>query len=231
MTSRRAETLRRRWVRLMQLATFRTPEERKRARALARKVKAEMQREFIRERERQERGFAQAIEMKRWTMDYPFTQQDAQQAYDTWGANCGPGALAFCLQVHINAIRGKIPEFESKHYTSPTMMLNALKTLNKVHQPVNAFDEMNLFNEVPALTRVQWTGPWTEPGANPRWAYRQTHWICTWLRGAVERMVFDINGGIMRFTEWQTEIVPALTALYPRADGGWKATHIWRIKV
>lgn len=55
MTDSRAETLRRRWVRLMQLATYRTPEDRKRARALARKVKSEMQREFIRERERQDR--------------------------------------------------------------------------------------------------------------------------------------------------------------------------------
>ena len=77
-----------------------------------------------------------------------------------------------------------------------------------------------------ALTRVQWGGPWTAPGANPKWAYRQTHWIASWSERGVP-LLFDVNCGIDRFGGWEEQTVPELVKLYPRADGTWFTTHIW----
>ncbi len=171
---------------------------------------------------------------------YPFTELQAQTAYETWGANCGPNSLAFSLQIPIDDVRGKIPGFEEKRYTSPTMMKAGLAAFGKT---VTCFPGMaGLKKENPEcprgmnLVRIQWTGPWTAPGANPKWAYRQTHWICCWRVELPETPlghilcpvnVFDCNGGIRRLTEWEKEIVPALTAQTKRADGGWFATHVW----
>jgi hypothetical protein len=84
-----------------------------------------------------------------------------------------------------------------------------------------------MFHDAPSLVRVQWTGPWTEPGASPKWAYRQTHWIATWRERGVP-LVFDCNSGITGIS-WIDSIVPQLTKLYPRADGEWFPTHIWRL--
>ena len=76
--------------------------------------------------------------------------------------------------------------------------------------------------------RVQWTGPWTAPNANPRWAYRHTHWIATYMVERQAAMLFDCNGGIRGFKSWEAEIVPLLTD-YDRADGGWYPTHVWKL--
>ena len=88
------------------------------------------------------------------------------------------------------------------------------------------------------LVRIPSTGPWTKPGSNPKWAYRQTHWLCSWVlmretghdgHMAYHEHVFDCNGGIMTFDGWKSLVVPKITATYPRADGGWFPTHVWRI--
>lgn len=177
---------------------------------------------------------------------YPFTEQEANDAYKEWGCNCGPTSLAFALQIGLDQVRGKIPGFEEKRYTSPTMMKAGLANLGRAFKNAGA-DPAAMWDEKPALVRIQWTGPWTLPGANPKWAYRQTHWIVTWVEivtnprvmsaaalemGAREEAklrVFDCNGGIRSFDSWKQEIVPLLTALYPRADGGWNPTHVWRV--
>jgi hypothetical protein len=178
--------------------------------------------------------------------DYPFTEHDAQAAFDDWGCNCGPSSLAFALQIGLDKVRGKIPGFEAKRYTSPTMMKAALANLGREFKRIkNADGEVTIPTMFSphgiSLVRVQWCGPWTKKGANPKWAYRQTHWIATWafseevkpIGGCkTTRMglfVFDCNGGIRSFASWQKEIVPALTATYPRADGNWFPTDVWRI--
>jgi hypothetical protein len=160
-------------------------------------------------------------------MNYPFTEAEMQAAADEWNANCGPSALAFALQIPVARVRGTIPGFEEKGYTSPSMMRAALQGMG-VRFVAAVADREEMFRAAPALVRVQWTGPWTKPGANPKWAYRQTHWIAAW-RDGIQDKVFDCNGGIRAFSSWETEIVPLLTKTYPRADGGWFPTHIWRL--
>lgn len=167
---------------------------------------------------------------------YPFTEEDSRKAYDTWGANCGPNALAFALGVHIDKVRGVIPQFEERGYTNPTMMREALATCGKSIQnvrlpprkPGRLPDIEPMFHEQTALVRIQWEGPWTAPGANQRWAYRQTHWVTTWINDQTD-FVFDVNGGARTLESWDQEIVPLLTASIPRADGHWYPTHVWRL--
>lgn len=184
-------------------------------------------------------------------MTYPFTEAEMERAATEWGANCGPSALAFALQVPIESVRHAIPDFEDRHYTSPTMMKSALENLRTGYSVFSTSrrEEMlcGMFSDRPALVRIQWGGPWCAPGVNPKWAYRQTHWIATWMLpvlhpgdmsaealdagaiGEARRMVFDCNGGAMQFERWRSEIVSILTDLYARADGTWFPTHIWRI--
>lgn len=166
----------------------------------------------------------------------PFTQEDSEHAYEEWGANCGPNALAFALGIHINQVRHLIPEFDARRYTNPTMMRKALDT---VGQPIKVVrvppikpgwsaDIEPMFCNLTSLVRIQWEGPWTAPGAKPSWAYRQTHWITTWMNDGTE-FVFDVNGGVRNIQSWDTKIVPLLTSQIDRASGSWHPTHIWRL--
>lgn len=170
------------------------------------------------------------------TLTYPFTEQESQKAHDEWGANCGPNALAFALGIHVNETRRLIPEFEAKCYTTPTMMREALDRAGAkfavarvpARKPGHLADIEPMFHKATALVRIQWEGPWTEPGANPRWAYRQTHWVTTWMHDTTCFM-FDVNGGVRTLQSWEAEIVPLLTGEIERANGHWFPTHIWRI--
>lgn len=185
-------------------------------------------------------------------LDYPFTEEQAQAAHDQWGCNCGPTALAFALQMPLSFVRPLLPDFPARKYTNPTMMREALKSAGQdfriikvpVRTPGGGLDIATMYGENPKLkpdepfsmmtdspphlVRVQWTGPWTKAGANPKWGYRMTHWICTWLQRSVP-LVFDCNGGVMHHEKWEAGIVPLITASIPRADGGWYPTHIWRL--
>lgn len=162
-------------------------------------------------------------------LTYSFTEADSQEAYDEWGANCGPNSLAFALQKPLSEIRGSIPDFDKRRYTSPTMMKQALVNLSVPWVEVKPVSKDTMFQWLPCLVRIQWCGPWTDEGANPKWAYRQTHWITTYMVERQGPMVFDCNGGIRGFKSWQDEIVPPLTAMYPRANGEWFPTHVWKI--
>jgi len=163
------------------------------------------------------------------------------RATDEWGCNCGPSALAFAARLSLDSVRPAIPDFDARRYTSPTMMKLALAHLSLPITNVRLTDGQNgraleavlaLFGEAIGLIRIQWTGPWTAKGMNPRWAYRQSHWIAGWNRprgNHFEALVFDCNGGIRTLESWEKEIVPILTEGIPRADGGWYPTHVWRI--
>lgn len=157
-----------------------------------------------------------------------FTQDEFDAAVKQWGCNCGPSALAFALQTKLDVARDLIPKFDEKRYTSPTMMKAALLGIGCRFTPAEvSIAAMFAPGGQASLVRVQWTGPWTEPGSNPKWAYGYTHWICTWVeRGA--QLVFDCNGGMQSFHEWRDETVPLLIGGNKRATG-WVPTHIWRL--
>lgn len=169
-----------------------------------------------------------------------FSQDDAQDAWDSWGCNCGPSALAACLGMTLKDVYAAVASvgFPPKNYMSPTMMQGALRHLGVHWKPIgtgNPIAELNFPKR--GLVRIQWEGPWTAQGANPRWSYRHTHWIAAWRQrgenvaasvlAVLDPVVFDINGGLMQFDEWEESIVPTITKTIPRADGDWHVTHSW----
>lgn len=172
-----------------------------------------------------------------------FSSDDLKQANEEWGCNCGPSALAFALQTDLNAVRQAVSSvgFDHKRYINPTMMSQAVQILRGRKKNVQCpcrnaeggldvepmFPDAEMASDL-SLVRVQWTGQWTAPGANQRWAYGKTHWIVTWTERGVA-LVFDCNCGISGFESWENEIVYRITESIPRSDGGWYPTHIWRV--
>ncbi len=154
------------------------------------------------------------------------TQFDAERASDAWGANCGPAALAAALDVTLDDVRSLFGlEFEAKGYTNPSLMWAALGRSHRRWRksPIKHWPSYG-------LARIQWEGPWTEPGMNPRWAYRHTHWVAVRRTADMAVEVFDVNalsvGGWIPLDTWRTRLVPwLLRRAVPRASGGWHITH------
>jgi hypothetical protein len=173
-------------------------------------------------------------------MKTPFTLDDAERANDEWGANCGPGALAAVMELSLAEIRPRIGEFESKHYTNPTLMFESLdrcgakwkcQTLGRGFG-INKIDHLT-FPKF-GLARIQWEGPWMNPGVPVRARYRQTHWVGSKYARDGSVGIFDINclgltvdgTGWTTFEAWAGIVVPyILEHCVPRADGKWHITH------
>ena len=153
-----------------------------------------------------------------------FGKAEANLAAFRWGMNCGPGAFAAVCNVGLGEARRHLAGFDRKKYTNPLMMFRALDSLGidwwKV-KPVGWPDY--------GLVRIQWLGPWTEPGVPVRRRYRHTHWVGTYL-GRNDRAIFDINaigsGGWVNVGNWADILVPwLLEACEPEANGEWRVTH------
>lgn len=170
-------------------------------------------------------------------MTLRFTLADMNRASDEWGCNCGPSALAAITNRTLDEIRPLMGDFEKKGYTNPTLMFDSLARTAVKWWKIEGIPTHGLL-------RVQWEGPWTEPGVPLRARYRQTHWIGIQQH---ERMsiqypgkispgagIFDCNamnsGGWIAFRDWAAILVPfILRQCIPRANGGWHITH--RIQV
>lgn len=150
-----------------------------------------------------------------------FNHDDACKAAEAWGANCGPSALAFAAGVHIDEVIGWIPGFDKKRYTSPTMMKAGIERAGLRIAKDSRKDEMPNMG----LARIQWHGPWTQPGMNPRWAYNYTHWIA---RNSI--YVFDINCGVVEFHKWHEETARMIMKLIGRCNGLYSVTHCWEVE-
>ncbi len=164
-----------------------------------------------------------------------FTLADAERANDEWGCNCGPAALAAVTGRSLADIRPLMGNFEQKRYTNPTLMFQSL------HRTGAAWTELEGMPTF-GLLRIQWEGPWTQPGVPIRARYRHTHWIGIQqpLHAAMlnqfhrDAGIFDINamnsGGWISYHDWACTLVPwLLKQCEPRANGGWHVTH--RIEV
>lgn len=154
-----------------------------------------------------------------------FTQADADAAWDSWGCNCGPGAVAGVLGLTLDQVRPHLGDFETKRYTAPTLMWAILRSLRVRFSLMQRKDWPRY-----GLARIQWEGPWTRPGVPMAARYRHTHWVGSCWHPGRGQGVFDINcmnngSGWAALADWEGVIVPALTAEIRRADGKWHITH------
>jgi hypothetical protein len=154
---------------------------------------------------------------------------EADIAYETWGANCGPGAIAAIMNLSLDKVRPLMGDFERKHYTNPTLMWEVLNRIGRPWRKIGrAWPEFG-------LARIQWEGPWTAPGAHPKAAYRHTHWVASWKHAERGHGIFDINmtgngSGWAKIEDWERDLVPLIVQHIPRANGKWHVTHGVEIK-
>lgn len=166
-----------------------------------------------------------------------FTEADLDRANAEWGANCGPSALAAILDLTLDDVRPMLRGFEDKHYTNPTLMLDALARSGvewKEGSRPTSKGGLRLWPSY-GLARIQWEGPWTEPGVPMRARYRFTHWV-----GAKRRHssigIFDVNclqngSGWVDLLDWTEMVAPwLLKNCVPRANGKWHITHAIEVK-
>lgn len=161
-----------------------------------------------------------------------FTLDDANAAYDQWGCNCGPAAIAAVCGLTLDELRPHLGDFEAKRYTNPTLMWQILKRVaperwTKV--PADAWPRWG-------LVRIQWGGPWMNAGVPMRARYRHTHWIGCCSAPLASTLIFDVNamcvGGWVTLREWRDQLVPWLLGeCEPKADGTWERTHVVEVDV
>jgi hypothetical protein len=160
-----------------------------------------------------------------------FTEADAHRAYDEWGANCGPGALAAIAGLTLDQVRPLMGDFETKHYTNPTLMYECM---NRAGLKWKAAKDKTAWPRW-GLVRVQWEGPWTKEGVPMRVRYRHTHWVGA-RTGACGIEVFDINAmtcdGWIPLAVWRDNLVPWIIehCVPPKADGKWHLTHVLEVE-
>lgn len=165
------------------------------------------------------------------------TEADWKQTERVFGAcNCGPSALAVMLGIPAMQATAAIPNYKTRHYTSPTMMKCALAALGvRYHERFRRGYQRSTNNEHVlceyGLCRIQWCGPWTAPGANPKWAYRQSHWVGSWnCEGITLPLVYDVNAGWRTQPTWEMDVIPRLLKeCVPNANGEWYVTHRWEL--
>jgi hypothetical protein len=169
-----------------------------------------------------------------------FAPDDATRAFDEWGCNCGPTALAAVLGLTLDEVRPCMGDFEAKHYTNPSLMLASLDRAI-LHQGVRRpWRSRSIADNVPkldwpsfGLARIQWEGPWTEPGVPLRVRYRHTHWVGACAANPANVGVFDVNAlsdicphGWTGLDAWEAILVPhIIKTCVPRANGRWHITH------
>jgi hypothetical protein len=165
-----------------------------------------------------------------------FSVEDAMRAGETWGANCGPAALAVVAGMTLDEIRPYMGDFESKRHTNPTLMLACIRNLEL---PIGDWHLDNSGASLAwpkhGLARIQWEGPWTKPGVPIAARYRHTHWVASMAIEGEEQNIFDVNcmsvGGWVPLSEWAGSVVPWLLGqCEPKADGRWHITHCIEIE-
>ena len=166
-----------------------------------------------------------------------FSATDMEQANESWGANCGPGAVAAICGLTLDEVKLRFVAegFIDKRYTNPSMMYGVLQSIERATGTMTWYRAGKDWPRW-GLARIQWEGPWTEPGVPMRARYRYTHWVGA-ARGANGIGVFDINAmangsGWCSQADWIHNIVPwILLACVPRANGRYHITHAIEVKL
>ncbi len=167
-------------------------------------------------------------------MPLRFTAADVDRAYDAWRLSCGPAAFAAILDLTLDEARPHFgPSFPG--YTNPTLMFAALRSARRRYSVKHRTGAIELLWPQHGLCRVQWGGPWLQPGVPVTARYRHTHWVgAETIDGAVH--IWDVNAfdtglgpgaefGWVLLDDWRTHLVPWLLEGVKRADGTWSITH------
>jgi hypothetical protein len=167
-----------------------------------------------------------------------FTPAELERAWVEWGCNCGPAALAVAVGLKPDDVLPHIAKFDERRYTNPTMMAGALRSLGIDHR-WSRDHERAIRWPIRGLARIQWGGPWTDPGVPIPARYRHSHWVAVaTIQGMATaynlsgRGIFDVNcPHWINFEDWEKVLVPRiLKENEPKADGKWWVTDAIEVR-
>lgn len=148
-------------------------------------------------------------------------------AIDSWGANCGPVALAGAVGLPVADVREAVsPGGSFRGYMTITHMREALARLRVpiVQTWSRPWKDMLATTDgSPIIVCIQWTGPWSSV---PKAAATKRHFVC-YRHGYVGKLgpgwVCDVNNpsdwSWFPRRNWEATIVPSL--IPKRGDGTW----------
>lgn len=147
-------------------------------------------------------------------MQTPREPQDVDAAYESWGATCGPAALAAVLGLDLEDVRAAVSTSgRFQGYMNLTHMRNALEFMRVRYQALRSPTLADLLAER-SIVCVQWSGPWN---SIPRAAAAYRHFIAT-----ASGCVYDVNAGWVEPEIWTDRVAPEL--IPKRGDGSWLYT-------
>jgi len=162
-------------------------------------------------------------------LQLPAVLPDTIEADLAWGANCGPMALAAVLGLPtVEAARELVQPFRG--FMSPTDMRTAVRAARDrgmcemIGQGTIGLGDPDPWPQL-GLVRIQWLGPWCDPGVNPRAAYRCTHWIG--VRTVVEPPALPGAPVVMVYDATPNRWIPLWAwerwcpSLWPKRATGW----------
>lgn len=142
---------------------------------------------------------------------------DTESAYEQWGANCGPCALAAALGRSVNSIRHMLPNFPTKGFVNSPDMKAALLTYGVGFRATwgGAWPARG-------LVLIQWGGHERKP---PRAQFLHTHWI------AVEGdLVFDVNADQLYPRATWDKVIRVLSQQERWGDGTWFVKYVIELR-
>ena len=141
-----------------------------------------------------------------------FVPRDVDEALKS-GAMCGHGALAAALGIPVLEAMKLLPK---PGWINVPMMKAAISNAGRTFFRIAKPDPGET-----AVIMVQFTGPWTEPGAHPMGACRHRHWVAT-----RDNQIWDINWPWwMKQDSWKA-LAPELL---PKRSTGWDVWGALRI--
>jgi hypothetical protein len=133
---------------------------------------------------------------------------DIDEAYEAWGASCGPCSLSAILGCTVADVKPFMEGIERRGYTNVTHMKAALETAGVRYQ--------SLGPKLPTrgLCFVQWSGHDHKP---IRVQYQFTHWF-----SIEDGWVFEVNApNLVTWEQWQ-RMMPKLMEEAGRGTGGYR---------
>lgn len=101
-----------------------------------------------------------------------YTDLESTKANLEWKASCGPHSLAAALGLTLEDVKKSLKNYRG--WMNPTQMRRALDAWQVEYRVLGNLRTQKLCT---GINRIQWEGPWLNPGVPARVAYRYTHWV------------------------------------------------------
>lgn len=125
-----------------------------------------------------------------------YSPPDIQEAYERFGANCGPASFAAVRRSPVSEVMPFFPGFPEKDWTTVGAMRRALAAANLPFKDIK--------NELPLLGLALLQLEINEKPLHPLFSLSHTHWV-----GVAGGCFFDVNwGGWLPIPVWEQVVFP-----------------------